>query len=190
MGDKLYKAFVELIRKVIPNMSVLCEVISVDEANYTCECKPIDGGPSYHDVRIKAIVDGAAGLILIPKVKSTVIISAVQNNDNYRYISKYSEISKVLIECDNAMKIEINKTTGEVHLNGNTYGGLVKVQECANKIASLEQVVNSILTALKTTSIPLAPSGTYAFAPLYASINLITPVTTKNDLENTKVKHG
>jgi hypothetical protein len=77
----------------------------------------------------------------------------------------------------------------EVYLRGTEHGGLVKVSELVDKLNNLENQVNDILTTLKNTTIPLAPSGTYPFAPLYASINNLTP-TQISDIENDKVKHG
>jgi hypothetical protein len=47
--------------------------------------------------------------------------------------------------------------------------------------------VNTILDTLKTIVIPLAPSGTYPFAPLFTTINDL-PAQNKSDLEETKIK--
>jgi hypothetical protein len=77
-----------------------------------------------------------------------------------------------------------------VQLLDGSCGGLTKVQETADKISAVETKVNDILNILVSTSIPLAPSGTYPFAPLYAAVTPITPTTAKADLENTKVTHG
>lgn len=82
-----------------------------------------------------------------------------------------------------------DRNAGVYSFNGGNNNGIPKVTPLTAKINALENLVNGILNALKTTVIPLAPSGTYLFAPLYAALNDITPITAQSDLENTKVKH-
>jgi hypothetical protein len=106
--------------------------------------------------------------VLIPQIDSNVIVGMVDAQNGILLLA--SDID-------------------EVYLRGTEHGGLVKVSELVDKLNNLENQVNDILTTLKNTTIPLAPSGTYPFAPLYASINNLTP-TQIADIENDKVKHG
>ena len=78
----------------------------------------------------------------------------------------------------------INVIAEKVTFNDGENDGIPLVNPLVSKINALESQINSILAILKTTVIPLAPTGTYPFATLYASVNPIAPVTNKNDLQN------
>lgn len=149
------------------NYNVVCTVKSFDSTENTCYCLPINGDADIFGVRV--ISDNKKGFLLIPKVGSVVIVSFLDNA--LPFISMFSEVDKI-------------------EINGSNYEGIVKVNELVTKINSLENLINNILTTLKNTTIPLAPSGTYPFLPLYTAFSNIVPITNKNDLQNPKVLHG
>jgi hypothetical protein len=146
-----------------------CEVISVDKENRQCDCTPIGSDSTTDLPGVLLCAENNNGLVVFPKVGSTVIVAL--STRNYAFILMYSDLDSVQF------------------MDG-TYGGLVEVEPLVNKINALENLVNNILNVLKTTTIPLAPSGTYPFAPLYASLTDISPITDKSDIENTLVTHG
>ena len=147
--------------------SILCNVSNIDTTKMLCTCIPINGDADFEEVRLNA--NYQKGFVLVPKNNSVVVVSQISNE--VAYISMVSEVD-------------------QIYLAGDDNGGLVKVSELVDKINRVENQVNNILNVLKTTVIPLAPSGTYPFAPLYASILDITPLTQVNDLENKTVQHG
>jgi hypothetical protein len=80
--------------------------------------------------------------------------------------------------------------------NDGEYGGIPKVVDPENsnagllkKYNDLEEKLNTILSILKSTTIPLAPTGTYPFAPLYSSVNPLS-LTLKSEIENKSISHG
>lgn len=150
------------------------KVVSVDLTKKTCVVSPINGDADVLDVRLQAAVT-IKGSIVVPTVGSAVMVSMI--NKQTGFISMYSQVDSIL-------------------LDGDKYGGLVKLLDpddptagILKKVNNLENQINNILVVLKGTIIPLAPSGTYPFASLYASINALT-TTAQADLENTKVKQG
>lgn len=166
-----FSDIIESIRKIVGETptSLLCTVVSVDESAMTCEVKPVDSGANFLDVRLMA--DDAApqtGFYLKPKVDSVVMISP-QDDVTY-FVSMFSEVE-------------------EIWLHGNQFDGLVKVGGVVEKLNNLEGKVNDLISALQGITIPLAPSGTYPFAPLFADISPLTE-TEQSDLENETVKHG
>lgn len=135
------------------------------------DCESIEDGSVIEDVRLCADFNEnstTAGLILVPKIDSIVIVSFIGESE--AYLSMVSEVDYV-------------------YLNGNTYGGLVKVEDLVTKINNLETKVNTLISTLTSVTIPLAPSGTYPFAPIFSAITPLTP-TTKTEIENDKVQHG
>jgi hypothetical protein len=65
---------------------------------------------------------------------------------------------------------------------------MVVIEKLVDKINQLEEKYNTLLNTLKTTVIPLAPAGTYPFAPLYTSQLPITP-TQQSEIEDPKILH-
>ena len=177
------RAIIEAIRKITGDHKrdnityVNAEVISVSVDDRSCVCHAIDGHTEYQLPKVMLMAVSDDGLLLEPKVGSIVKILFSDNIEPC--IIQYSEIDNVTIISNKKIK-----------LNGDSYGGIGKTEEIAKKISNLETQVNNILNTLKTTTIPLAPSGTYPFAPLYATINAITPTTTQSDISNTEIVHG
>lgn len=139
-----------------------CKVVSTDENKRTCV---VNDGVNDIVVRLMSVVDD--GVLIIPKDDSFVCV--LQSDKTEPIIVQFSEVEKII-------------------LMGGDNKGLVKVVELKNKLNNLENLVNNILTTLKSTTIPLAPSGTYLFAPLYTSLSNLTP-TTQSDIENPLIKH-
>jgi hypothetical protein len=137
-----------------------CEVVSTDEGERTCN---VQNGVNEITVRLMPVVDD--GVLIMPAVGS--IVTVLQSDKYDPVIVQYSEVEKII-------------------LMGGDNKGLVKVVELKNKLNALENQLNSVLTILKATVIPTATP--YPFAPLYASINPLTP-TQQTDIENPLIKH-
>ncbi len=165
------KQLVDALRDAVdPNVkafSLACTVDSVDLTNLTCYCVPINGDADMQEVKL--IANNNKGFLIVPAVDSVVIVSLLSGSSYY--VSMFSKVDSI-------------------QLNGDSYGGIPRVDPLVTKVNALENLLNNVLNVLKTTSIPLAPSGTYPFAPLYAALSNIAPLTQKSDLENTTVKHG
>lgn len=177
------RAIIEAIRKITGDHKrdnityVNAEVISVSVESRSCVCNAIDGHTEYvlPKVMLMAVVDN--GVLFEPAVGSTVKV--IMSDNIEPCIVQYSDIENITITANTKIK-----------LNGDSYGGIGKTEEIAKKISNLETQVNNILNTLKTTTIQLAPSGTYPFAPLYAKITPITPTTTQSDISNPDIVHG
>jgi hypothetical protein len=177
-GEEIRQAIRHIIAQYLVTTKLrepkMCKVIAVytnpGSDAMVCDCEPIDKTAIIKNVNLSANYPAnKAGFVLAPSVNSIVKVSFT--DDQQAFVSMVSEVDFI-------------------YLNGNDYGGLVQVQPLVDKINALETLVNGILGALKSTTIPLASSGTYPFAPLYLAYNAITPTTQKADLENTTVIHG
>jgi len=146
--------------------SKACKVDSVDLSTLTCYCLPLNDDADIPNVRLMANANN--GFLLIPEVDSIVIVSFLDSSS--AFVSMVSKVS-------------------EVNLNGKNFDGLVKVQELTDKLNNLEGLVNDLLTALQGVVIPLAPSGTYPFAPLFGSYTPLIP-TQQTEIENPTIKQG
>jgi len=128
----------------------------------------------------------------LPPVGS--IDKRVTTYDDGSFVQFDRVAKKLTISCEGNVEIikatDINITaSGTIKFNDGSNEGIPKVVALASKIAAVETLVNNILTVLKATTIPLAPSGTYPFAALYAALSVIAPITSQASIEDTKVKH-
>lgn len=164
---------------------VKCSVISVNKSSRSCSCKQISGKSSVTLNNVQLQADPSDGELKIPAVGSTVLV--LTSTYNQSYIVQFSDLDEWKVTVGNA---EIDVLSNKIQFGDGSYEGLVKVVELTQKINNLENQINDILHVLKTTSIPLAPSGTYPFAPLYTAILPIDPITNKTEIQNNKITHG
>lgn len=150
------------------------KVILVNENERTVQVEMI-GGKSANKITARLMASLDDGCYIIPKTDSTVIIAMSTHVDPY--VAMYSDVLKITWLGGYYDGVPIVKHPTD------TNKGLLK------KINNLENQINDILQILKTTTIPLAPSGTYPFAPLYTAVNPIAPVTSQTDIEHPNILH-
>lgn len=154
----------------------VCTVIAVSagpvDGLMICDCEPLDGTAIIEDVRLVAnFTDSTtkAGFILVPKVDSLVLITFI--SPSVAYVSMVSEVDFV-------------------YLNGNLYGGLVKVSDLTLKLNNAENKINALITAINGwTPVPNDGGAALKVALTAWLASSLTP-TVRADLENTKVNHG
>ena len=148
------------------------KVLLVNEEERTVKVQMI-GGKSSNEITARLMASLDDGCYIIPKTDSTVVIA--MSTHVAPYVAMFSDVLKItwLGGYFDGVPIVTHPT--------DTNKGLLK------KINKLENQINDILNVLKTTTIPLAPSGTYPFAPLYASLTYITPITAQADIEHPNI---
>jgi hypothetical protein len=167
----------------------VCKVVSVNEAKRTVNATTVTGvsGTEVKDVMLMADLDD--GILLIPAVDSNIIIG--YTNEVQPYVMMYSELSKVLlIVGDFALEI-----SNKIKLNGDEYGGMVKIQETVDALNRLETKVDDLITKynahihITTATVGATPTpGT--IAPTTSTETPIGTQTTVADLENETIHHG
>jgi hypothetical protein len=90
--------------------TTIMEVVSVDKSEGTCVC--YDGELEHTDVRLSAIIDVELKkqYFLFPKVGSTVLVTPIDNDYNYQFVSAISEPEE--------MFLRIGDTTFQIDENG------------------------------------------------------------------------
>lgn len=150
----------EAIRSVIPDMnnySVICTVSDVDLVKCVCNCTPKDGGAVLVNVRINA--SNKDGFKLIPKDNTDVVVTLINNTTGY--VSMVSEVD-------------------EIHLNGVSFGGIIKIVE---QTAKLNQLVTELQAQLVLIAAGIAAGGGSYTPATLSTFN-------KTDYENTTIKNG
>lgn len=165
---EIVKGFDNLARKHVHPTSIVCTIAeAVNTTEWTCRCTPIDGTPDILDVRLMATA--ANGFLIVPTVGSIVTVTMI--NDSNGYVSMFSEIASI-------------------QLNGDTYDGLVKINDLVTKLNNLEGKVNDLITAMNGhTHAGVTVGGGVTAVGSIPIVGSLTP-TVKANLENTTVTHG
>lgn len=178
----------ELIRHIvmsnIPVQVVAGKVADIDESNATCTIS-IQGDPTRYDVQLRSIISNNEGFVIIPELESYVLVGIINNNPVHSFIVAYSDIQKILIKNTKSITLEISDT---IKLNGNQYGGLIKINELVQRLNAIENAFNELLNDYKMHN-HTHPQGSTT-GMLIPNTQLPIHNTTVNELENTKVLHG
>lgn len=118
------------------------------------------------DVRLRAVVNGEeSGVLLTPKADSFVTVADLSGDLSQTVVIGFSEVESVDIIAG-----------GEIHLNGDSFGGLVKIQEL---VGDLMNIVTTFNAHTHTVADIVSTSPSLSMSNIDASA-----------LENTRIKHG
>jgi hypothetical protein len=187
------EAFEKAVRSLTktPEQTMTGKVKEVNVNNFTCDVVPDDGGAPLFDVRLQAMIDtNDKGIVILPKLNTSVIIAQIGNDDNQWFVVQYTEIDKILVKSpkfsleanftdagagvkinvDDKMKINFDKNNltidaaGTVTFNGGGHGGLVVAESVSSQLNTVIQRLNALQVAFN------------AFVVLY-NAHVPTPVT-------------
>lgn len=170
---------------------------SVDEDKATCVVT-IENGVELPNVLLQASV--CDGLLIIPKVGSTVYVLNSTYNDPF--VTQFSDIEKYYLQVgDSSFTVFHQAQNGgdRIVLNDGSYKGIVKVDDLVTKLNALEDDLNNLKTALKTlltTTVNEPGNGAPSAFQIALNTGLSTYYgkqftdTTADDLQNKTVTHG
>ncbi len=181
------RQLIEAIRRIgggydADNVSIIFATVkSVNQDERTCVCIPINdkSAAEIPDVNISALPND--GELKFPQVDSVVIIARTAKNEPF--ILKESDLELYLLIANS------------IHLNGDEFGGLVKVQIASTALNTLQTEINTLkstlignLTLMGTALAAVDGGVTSAQATVLSGVQL--PQINISQIENTKVKHG
>lgn len=152
-------------------------VVSVDKAKDTCVIEPAEGD-TIPDVKLKSVMsDNTKKIVCYPAVGSFVTVSLLRNSNIDFYVTAYSEVEEMVINCDT------------VKINGGDNGGLVKWTSAKGQHDKTKALLNAIKNVCST---PVNEPGNGAPSAFQAALNAAIAALQTPDFENledTKVKH-
>lgn len=166
------------------------KVAEVHTSKWTCDVDPSDGGARHFDVRLKvAVNEQDKGAYSVPKVGSLVLVGMLDGQDNALFVIAVETIEEHVIHVDGGGEVRV-KPNGVITLNGEQYGGLVKVQELRNDVLLR---VNTWLTGIRNaiasgTITPGDGGAAFKISLIGALQSLQLP--DYSNIESTKTKHG
>jgi len=114
--DEVTSEFINSIRRIMESIptdsrNIRGKVIAVNEEERTCEVEPLSGDASLPDARLTASIDTEliGGIVFIPKVGSSVIVSFLDTSDTEAYVSSFGEVEKVIIKFSETAFVEISE---------------------------------------------------------------------------------
>lgn len=175
--SKEIKEAIKSIVGVPGMMFVMGKVESVGDE--TCSVKIADR-IVINDVRLNASADGNADNILIkPKVGSMVMMADLSGG----------ELRSLVVISFSALDSMTVKFEGDVVINGGENEGLVKVVELTEKLNAIENDINN-LKSIFSSWVPVVYDGGASLKAAAASWAVQSLQTTsKEDIENPKIKH-
>lgn len=168
---RLTEAMREFVNKNTGNGVLACIVTVVDDQEYTFDCK--DGaGNDYLDVRTNAI-PGESGIIALPKVGASVLISDLGNQDQDHVMIHAGEISRIYLHVDMGTQVFVDDKN--IFLGaGQTRQPAVLGDALNTNLNNLLDRIQELLTQLNTFSAiqGAASTGPLAgYAPAYATLS-------------------
>lgn len=198
MSIKNAKRWAELVMEIAnggktgtryPVMSGTVKAVDNDKLTCTVALSVNDPDTETAGVMLNGVSLSSKGLILYPKVDSTVWVAEVDGPGKHGLI-KCSELEKCVVTIGNTT-VEVKD--GSVKLNGDGKGGLVQIQELKDNLDTLKDYIKNTLepaigigfTAVGASTAANGANGKTAF-----DLQTSPKVITLKDMENTKVKHG
>lgn len=187
--SELKQALKQLLGGDTPLTGVLftATVKSVDWSKRECTVTLPDGR-EIDEVRLRAVADGNdTGIAFKPKVNSEVTVGLLEDSNDILAVLLYTEIDTVeLIMPDIELTMENGKLkikANEIEFNGGNNYGLVLVQNLVNKINAIEDKLSNHQHLYIDTNGAASTTGTTTSN----GSQVISPTTTRADLENTKI---
>lgn len=162
--ERLKRALIATMKSNVPVQTVwaTCSSVNMQEGTMVATKEGLD----YEDVLI-----GLGGDKLAPVPGCRVLLGLVQNQPTATFLLYAEE-------------------TEQRHINGDAFGGLVRADDVAQALASLQQDINS-LKQVFATWVPVTQDGGAALKASAASwFAQPLAVTQSTQLQNPKVSHG
>lgn len=162
---KILEQLKELGKTAAPTFMATVKSVKED----FCSVKNVDG-VLYPNVRLRAnINDKNEGLLIVPSVGSTVLVSRIGDSDML-YVEMFSKIDHILFD-------------------GGENGGLTITPKLKSELDKLTARVDGIIDAI-TNAVPVSDqSGSGLQLSMVAGLELIVDKEDFSNIENKKIKH-
>ena len=179
---EIRSALRDMMQEMLIDGAIQATVKSVNKDAGTIVATSLKEELDYFDVRLRAVLSDtySQGILVYPTVGSQVSIIWLDGIDTMGFVAQFSEIEAFRLVVDNGVSLELTKE-GQVLLNGESFGGLVKVAELVKRLNVLERQM------LSHQHLSTAPGK--ETLPDLVTNPFITP-TAAPDLANPNVKHG
>ncbi|GAA4465245.1 hypothetical protein GCM10023093_17060 [Nemorincola caseinilytica] len=181
MANQIKRRIGEEIRRIAHTQDTVALVSgvvkSVQEGDGTCAVLlNMDDAEMTEGILLDITTGSVDGIHAIPAINSKVWLAEADEPGRW-----------CMVKCDKIEKLYIT-AVDKIALNGNGFGGLVKVDALVSKLNAIEEAFNTHLSNYNTHTHP-APGGATT-APVVLDNGTIMPLTEASDIDNPKITHG
>lgn len=179
MNEQHDRSIISAIRKMTGTYDadqvylVTGKVTAINEAAGTCTVEAISGNATTELTNVEFQTVVSDGVLIIPRIDSEVKVLFSKYTDPF--IAQYSEVEKIYLSAD------------LVQFEDGNLGGMVKVISLTDKLNTIENKINSIITAYNSHTHSNGNAGAPTGTPLTPISGSLTP-TNRTDIENQKIK--
>lgn len=179
-GKKVKEALRDFLKSGIKVFPVTVKEVHDD----TCAIDVVTAeGMEIFNVKLKALITEKYGHVIYPVIDTTVLISQIGEDNDF-----------VVLHCDQVSYIywKVGDMTMELTEEGFTFNegvnkGMVKLPELVQKLNTIENKVNELITWSSTHTHTGVMTGGGSSGPAVGIVGSITP-TQESDIENDKIK--
>lgn len=186
MSEEVRKALKRMVRKQLAPEVITGKVVAVFGTD-TCDVEPSDGGAVLYDVRLRVSQNSAdSGAFSVPKKGSQVVCVQLAMNANNWAVIAVEDIEEHIVKVNGNAELRV-KPNGNITINGDQYGGLVKVQELRTELDKVTSFLNTLRNAINSAG--AGPDAAPFKAALSAALGPL-PLPSYTNIESDKTKHG
>lgn len=170
---------------------VIAKVDSVQDETCTVIIQSGEAELKLDDVRLQ--VEVCDGLLITPVTGSNVLVCL--STYNPPYVALFSDIDEYYLQVGDSADLITND--GKRKLNGGEYGGLIKSIDPDNtqigllaRLNKVENLLNEFIALYNTHTHTSSAPGATTSPPAQTETNLISPITSRSDIESDYITHG
>lgn len=200
--EKIRRAFKKLQDGKIQTFAAIVEEVDTEKSI----CTVSYSGRKIIRVRLKSVIgETSSGLVIIPTVGSSVLITIINNSYESTFITAYSQIDGLYFRNEagytfNISEADIKAVVGDssfimeedkITFNDGSLNGLVKIDKLKEELDKNSQILQALLTILTGSPIPEPGNGSPSALQTALSGALAGKQPGQwNDIENDKIVHG
>ena len=196
--DQVLQALIAFVRRNVSGCFV--GVVTNTDKAVSEGLIEVESNDLTYEVRLQAITsESAVGVLLVPKVESSVFCAAEGNSENSFVVVSFNEVEAVKLTIEgatididkDAVRLAIESTTIDIDkesivFNGGKLGSLVVIQSLVNRLNTIEKAFNSLLNDYEGHDHTHPQGNTTGLLVPYLANDISE--TKVGDIENNKIK--
>ena len=186
----IFQAFKDQFVGLIRAQVISGTAKNVDANNRLFDIKKDTGGADLVNVKMRCVGGaGTKGIWMQPKNGAKCVVLQLNISEYNNILLFCEEFEELIIESSNNVKLKMTDT-GELWLNGDQYGSLIKIADLVSKLNTVESDLNTIKAVFSSWG-PVPNDGGAALKTAASTwYGQTLTNTTEVMIENSKVKHG
>jgi hypothetical protein len=164
--------------------------VTVDDVTWTDDEKTMDCTGVSDDLEYFDVLLGIGSQFFKPTKGSLCLIGTIANNDAAGYLISAAEVEEIVWVDKSGFEVKLNN--GELTLNGDQFGAMIKIDELQNNLDQLKNYVETMSAAIGPAFAAVGAAMSASGAAGQSSYEGATAASSINfsNMENDVIKHG